>query len=54
MCRAGRRTFYPFVPLGRSKERDNALELRLSSAMEHELPIEKELERWYPMWDIPF
>ena len=49
-----RGTFYPFVPLGRSKERDNALELRLSSAMEHELPIEKELERWYPMWDIPF
>jgi len=49
-----RGAFYPFVPLGSKHERDNALELRLSSAMEHELPIEKELERWYPMWDIPF
>lgn len=49
-----RGSFYPFVPEGRSRNRDNALELRLASAMEHELPIEKELERWYPMWDIPF
>ncbi len=49
-----RGAFYPFVPMGNRKERDNALELRLSSAMEHELPMEKELERWYPMWDIPF
>ncbi len=49
-----RGAFYPFVPMGNRKERDNALELRLSSAMEHELPIEKDLERWYPMWDIPF
>ncbi len=49
-----RGAFYPFVPQGRQKNRDNAFELRLSSAMERELPIEKELERWYPMWDIPF
>lgn len=49
-----RGAFYPFVPEGRGQNRDNALELRLSSAMERELPIEKELERWYPMWDIPF
>lgn len=49
-----RGSFYPFVPEPTGRKRDNALELRLSSAMEHELPIEKELERWYPMWDIPF
>ena len=49
-----RGSFYPFVPDGRGRNRDNALELRLSSAMERELPMEKELERWYPMWDIPF
>lgn len=48
-----RGTFYPFVPSGK-RSRDNALELRLASAMERELPIERELERWYPMWDIPF
>jgi hypothetical protein len=49
-----RGTFYPFAPLPSGQKRDNALELRVSSAMERELPIEKELERWYPMWDIPF
>ncbi|HEX7102593.1 MAG TPA: hypothetical protein VF201_08125 [Nitrolancea sp.] len=49
-----RGTFYPFAPLPNGQKRDNALELRVSSAMEHELPVEKELERWYPMWDIPF
>ena len=49
-----RGSFYPFVPMKSGRQRDNALELRLSSAMERELPVEKELERWYPMWDIPF
>jgi hypothetical protein len=49
-----RGAFYPFVPEASGRNRDNAFELRLTSAMEHELPIEKELERWYPMWDIPF
>ncbi|HUZ01166.1 MAG TPA: hypothetical protein VMU89_12515 [Thermomicrobiaceae bacterium] len=48
-----RGTFYPFVPSG-DHGRDNALELRLSSAMEKELPMEAELEHWYPLWDIPF
>ncbi|HET7037843.1 MAG TPA: hypothetical protein VFI42_19375 [Thermomicrobiaceae bacterium] len=46
--------FYPFVPEGTGRKRDNAFELRLSSAMEKELPVETELERWYPIWDIPF
>ncbi|ACZ38521.1 PspA-associated protein PspAB [Sphaerobacter thermophilus] len=45
--------FYPFVPRG-NRARDNALELRMGSAMERELPVEPELERWYPIWDIPF
>lgn len=44
--------FYPFVPLSGQK-RDNAYELRLSAIMEKEMPIEPELERWYPMWDVP-
>ncbi|MCE8426144.1 MAG: hypothetical protein J5U17_10260 [Candidatus Methanoperedens sp.] len=43
--------FYPFSP--KEKQRDPAYEFRLRSIMEHELPIEKEVERWYPMWDIP-
>ncbi|MDI3340600.1 MAG: hypothetical protein QJR03_08710 [Sphaerobacter sp.] len=45
--------FYPFVPRG-DRTRDNALELRFASAMGRELPVEPELERWYPIWDIPF
>ena len=50
-----RGAFYPFVPQSAAeRRRDNAMELRLSSAMSGELPIEPELERWYPMWGIPF
>jgi hypothetical protein len=43
--------FYPFVPKG--KQRDSSYEFRLRSIMEKELPIEKEVERWYPLWEIP-
>ena len=49
-----RGSFYPEVPKPqRERERDNASELRLSAAMAKELPIEPELERWYPLWGIP-
>lgn len=44
-------TYYPFVPRG--KQRDSTYEFRLRSIMERELPIEKDVERWYPLWDIP-
>ncbi|MGC9195595.1 MAG: PspA-associated protein PspAB [Syntrophobacteraceae bacterium] len=44
--------FYPFVPL-LDQKRDNAFELRLRALMEKEMPIEPELERWYPIWDLP-
>lgn len=47
-----RGTFYPFAPRGEPK-RDNALELRLQAALGTELPIEPELERWYPVWGAP-
>lgn len=45
--------FYPFVPRG-NQQRDNAYELRLATAMEREMPVEKELERWYAVWGMPF
>lgn len=45
--------FYPFVPAGSGTQRDNASELHLRSVMEGELPIEPDLERWYPLWGIP-
>jgi hypothetical protein len=47
-----RGTFYPFVPSG-NQQRDNALELRLSSIMKSELNVESDLSKWYPLWGIP-
>jgi hypothetical protein len=44
--------FYPFVPKG-DKERDNEYELRLKAQTENDLPIEPELDRWFPLWDAP-
>jgi len=50
--------FYPFVPRKDThdpmRQRDNAEEMRLATMMTKELPVEKELERWYPAWDLPF
>ncbi|MDA8066186.1 MAG: hypothetical protein M0Z27_01775 [Thermaerobacter sp.] len=49
-----RGSFYPFVPReGQDQERDNAGELRLSGLLSKELPVEKELERWYALWKLP-
>ena len=47
-----RGTFYPFAPR-EGKVRDTTLELRLQGVLKTELPIEDELERWYPVWDAP-
>jgi len=44
--------WYPFVPTG-SNERSTERELQLKAQMASELPIEPELERWFPMWGIP-
>jgi hypothetical protein len=48
--------YYPFVPRpdSHSRQRNNPDELRLANVMRNDLPIEKDLERWYPMWDLPF
>jgi hypothetical protein len=47
-----RGAFYPFVPQGKNT-RDTERELQLQARLEDELPIEPELERWYPLWDAP-
>lgn len=44
--------FYPFVPMGETA-RDSAYEFRLRTLLDAELPVEKEVERWYPLWGIP-
>ena len=48
-----RGAFYPFVPAGGSQQRDNERELRLKAQIGLELPVEAELERWFPLWGIP-
>jgi hypothetical protein len=48
-----RGNFYPFVPAGGKQQRDTERELRLKAQVGGELPIEPELERWFPLWEIP-
>jgi hypothetical protein len=48
-----RGSFYPFVPAGSGQKRDTERELRLKAQTGGELPIEPELERWFPLWEIP-
>ena len=48
-----RGAFYPFVPAGGDQQRDNERELVLKAQMSSELPIEQELDRWFPLWGIP-
>lgn len=53
--------WYPFVPASGSgsssgaqpTERSTERELQLKAQMGTELPIEPELERWFPLWGIP-
>ena len=48
-----RGAFYPFVPASGEQQRDNERELRLKAQIGAELPIEADLERWFPLWGIP-
>jgi hypothetical protein len=45
--------FYPFVPASGEQQRDNERELRLKAQIGADLPVEPELERWFPLWGIP-
>ncbi len=55
--------WYPFVPNpdpaqgtaggAGGQERSTERELQLKAQMGNELPMEPELERWFPMWGIP-
>lgn len=51
-----RGTFYPFVPRpdSHSRTRNNPDELRLATVLGKDMPMEREFERWYAMWDLPF
>ena len=47
-----RGAYYPFVPVGR-QERDTEHELRLMAQVGSELPLEQEIDRRLPLWEIP-
>ena len=44
--------FHPFAPRP-GHERDDATEFRLSASLDRLLPMEKDLTRWYALWDCP-
>jgi hypothetical protein len=48
-----RGSFYPFVPAPGAQQRDNERELVLRAQIGSELPVEPELQRWFPLWGIP-
>ena len=47
-----RGAYYPFVPTG-DKQRNNEREFQLKAQLGNELPIEPEIQRWFPLWEIP-
>ena len=38
---------------GVEQERDTERELQIKAQVGTELPIEPEIERWFPLWGIP-
>jgi hypothetical protein len=45
--------WYPFVPAPGDQQRSTERELQLKAQLSGELPMEPELERWFPLWGIP-
>jgi len=45
-------TFYPFAPSG-NEQRDTELEMRIRAVLGTDLPVESDLSRWFPIWDLP-
>jgi hypothetical protein len=46
--------WYPFVPAaGGAQERSTERELQLKAQVADEMPLEPEIERWFPLWGIP-
>jgi hypothetical protein len=48
-----RGSWYPFVPASGEQQRNTERELQLKAQLGGELPMEPELERWFPLWGVP-
>ncbi len=57
--------FYPFVPLlspadaagnglRKKSKRNYEQELKIMEQIKYDLPLEKEVKLWYPIWNMPF
>ncbi len=47
-----RNNFYPFAPTS-GKSRDTEKEMKIMSAISDEVPFERDMTLWYPLWDLP-
>jgi len=47
-----RNNFYPFVPIG-EKGIDAEQQMKIMATVAEELPFEKDMTQWYPLWDLP-
>lgn len=45
--------FYPFVPFFGERSRDTENEMRIMATLQKEIPFEKDMSMWYPLWDLP-
>lgn len=48
-----RGAWYPFVPAPGEQARSSERELQLKARYGKDLPIEPELDRWFPLWGVP-
>jgi hypothetical protein len=44
--------FYPFVPIGQ-EIRNTEEEMRIMAEIADEVPLERDMTLWYPLWDLP-
>jgi hypothetical protein len=49
-----RNKFYPFVPAMGEKTVRSDEQMKIMSVMMDQIPIEKDMALWYPLWDLPF
>ncbi|MDQ3851615.1 MAG: hypothetical protein M3299_02145 [Thermoproteota archaeon] len=47
-----RNKFYPFVPTGQ-KTIDAEQQMKIMAAVAEEIPFERDMTLWYPLWDLP-
>ncbi|HEX2170674.1 MAG TPA: hypothetical protein VHF65_10295 [Nitrososphaera sp.] len=47
-----RNNFYPFVPVGQ-KTTDAEQQMKIMATIAEEIPFERDMTLWYPLWDIP-